>query len=91
MEDDLAAKDTQLTTSLREAAEINEEYITELTTTQQQLESDLASLTARLEAADDAAAYREKQHDDMQAAHKRLRGQVGSEQSCYTHAVVCQL
>ncbi len=85
-EDELVAKDAQLSTSLREAAEINEEYIGELTRTQQQLESEVASLTARLEEASEAAAQRERQDGDMQAAHKRLRGQVWTEDVDDLHA-----
>ncbi len=77
-EAELAAKDTQLSASLREAAEINEEYINELTTTQQQLESEVADLTSQLEAASDAAAHKERQEADVQAAHKRLRAQAGT-------------
>lgn len=77
-EAELAAKDSQLSASLREAAEINEEYISELTTTQQQLESEVATLTAQLDAASSAAGQRERQDADLQAAHKRLRGQVGT-------------
>ncbi|DBA99585.1 TPA: hypothetical protein ACH3X3_012161 [Trebouxia sp. C0006] len=75
-EAELAAKDSQLSASLREAAEINEEYITELTTTQQQLESEVATLTTQLEAASNAAAHKERQEGDVQAAQKRLRAQV---------------
>lgn len=80
-EAELAAKDSQLSASLREAAEINEEYISELTTTQQQLESEVATLTAQLDAASSAAGQRERQDADLQAAHKRLRGQVGCHMS----------
>ena len=65
-----------MTASLREAAEINEDYITELTTTQQQLEGEVASLTARLDQATKAAAERERQDVDVQAATRRLRAQV---------------
>ncbi len=77
-EAELAAKDSQLSASLREAAEINEEYINELTTTQQQLESEVATLTSQLEAASNAAAQKERQEGDVQAAHKRLRAQAST-------------
>jgi chromosome segregation ATPase len=78
-EAELAAKDSQLSASLREAAEINEEYITELTTTQQQLESEVATLTTQLEAASNAAAHKERQEGDVQAAQKRLRAQASTQ------------
>lgn len=76
-DDELAGKDEQLSASLREAAEVNEQYISELSAGQQQLESEVAGLTAQLEAAADAAAVRAQQEADMQTAQKRLRGQVG--------------
>ena len=75
-DDELAGKDEQLSASLREAAEINEQYITDLSSGQQQLESEIASLTAQLEAATEAAAQRAQQEADMHTAHKRMRGQV---------------
>lgn len=76
-DDELAGRDEQLSTSLREAAEVNEQYIGELSAGQQQLESEVASLTAQLEAAADAASLKAQQEADMQTAQKRLRGQVG--------------
>ena len=76
-DDELAAKDEQLSTSLREAAEVNEQYISELSSGQQQLESEVASLTARLEQAVQATAHKAQQDADMQTVQKRLRGQVG--------------
>ena len=76
-DDELAGKDEQLSASLREAAEVNEQYITDLSAGQQQLESELANLTAQLDAATEAAVEREQQEADLHTAQKRLRGQVG--------------
>ena len=81
-DDELAGKDEQLSASLREAAEVNEQYISELSAGQQELEAEVASLTAQLAAAAEAAAVREQQEADMQTAQKRLRGQVGLHRSC---------
>lgn len=76
-DDELAGRDAQLSAALREAAVINEQYISDLSAGQQQLESEVASLTAQLDTATAAAAERAQQEADMQTAHKRLRGQVG--------------
>ena len=76
-DDELAGKDEQLSASLREAAEINEQYISDLSAGQQQLESEVASLTAQLDTATEAAAEREQQEADLHTAQKRMRGQVG--------------
>ena len=70
---ELAAKDEQLSTSLREAAEVNEQYISELSTSQQQLESEVANLTAELEEATKAATQKDV---DLQGIQRRWRGQV---------------
>lgn len=75
-DDELAGRDEQLCTALREAAVINEQYISDLSAGQQQLESEVASLTAQLDTATAAAAERAQQEADMQTVHKRLRGQV---------------
>lgn len=76
-DDELAGRDEQLSAALREAAVINEQYISDLSAGQQQLESEVASLTAQLDTATAAAAERAQQEADMQTVHKRLRGQVG--------------
>ena len=82
-EDELASKDQELSRALREAAEINESYISDLTAGQQQLETDVASLTAQQSEKDahiseleQQLASRQAQEAEMQQAQKRLRGQV---------------
>lgn len=90
-DDELAGKDEQLSASLREVAEVNEQYISELSVGQQQLESEVASLTAQLEAAADAAAVRVQQEADMQTAQKRLRGQVAASALVDSDRSVCTL
>ena len=89
-DDELAGKDEQLSVSLREAAEINEQYIADLSAGQQQLESEIASLTAQLDAANEAAAERGQQEADMHTAHKRLRGQVACPDPCADQSTLCQ-
>ena len=89
-DDELARKDEQLSTSLREAAEINEQYITDLSAGQQQLESEVASLTAQLDAATQAAAERAQQEADMHSVHKRLRGQVACPGPLADQSILCQ-
>lgn len=82
-EDELASKDQELSRALREAAEINESYISDLTAGQQQLETDVADLTAQQSQKDahiskleQQLASRQTQEAEMQQAQKRLRGQV---------------
>lgn len=89
-DDELAGKDEQLSASLREAAEINEQYIADLSSGQQQLEAEVASLTAQLEAATEAAAQRAQQEADMHTAHKRLRGQVVCPGPLADPSILCQ-
>lgn len=82
-EDELASKDQELSRALREAAEINESYINDLTAGQQQLEADVAALTAQhadkdaqIAELEERAQQRQGQEQEMQQAQKRLRGQV---------------
>lgn len=82
-EDELAGKDQELSRALREAAEVNEAYISDLNAGQQQLETDLANVTAqqaeknaRIGALEQQLAERQAQEAEMQQAQKRLRGQV---------------
>lgn len=89
-DDELAGKDEQLSVSLREAAEINEQYITDLSAGQQQLESEIATLTAQLDAATEAAAERVQQEADMHTAYKRLRGQVAFPDPYADQSTLCQ-
>ena len=89
--DELARKDQELSRALREAAEINESYINDLTAGQQQLEADVAALTAQhadkdaqIAELEERAAQRLGQEQEVQQAQKRLRGQVRI--TCVCHA-----
>ena len=82
-EDELEGKDLEHSRALRETAEVNEAYISELSASQQQLEADLEALQAQQQKKnaevgrlEQQLAERGRQDQEMQQANKRLRGQV---------------
>ena len=79
----METKDQEHRKALRETAEVNEAYISELSASQQQLELDLEALQAQQQKKDadigrleQQLAEQGRQDQELQQANKRLRGQV---------------